>query len=267
MLGSWLLAVERLGIRGLIPDPMLPMTHGQRLTLLLPLAYLLGSIPFGMVVGRMKGVDPTRHGSGNIGATNVGRLLGRKYFFIVFFLDMFKGLLPMLMAAVLLSDHPNAGGFLPAKLNVFWLLIGFAAIGGHMFSVFLKFKGGKGIATSLGVMLGLFPYFTLPGLLVFLLWVLIFLPTRYVSLASILGAAAFPFVYMGVGRWRGWPIFNQQLPLTVFSIVLAILIVYKHRSNIKRLLAGKEQHFHPAKKKSRKHHHHSSEADASAGNA
>jgi len=88
----------------LVPEFMKEMTHGQRLCLLFPVAYLLGSIPFGMVVGRMKGIDVTSKGSGNIGATNVGRLLGRKYFYLVFFLDMFKGLLPMLAACFLLSD-------------------------------------------------------------------------------------------------------------------------------------------------------------------
>src|SRR5277367_6491584 len=116
------------------------MTPSSLLLALIPIAYLLGSIPFGLIVGRMKGVDPRKAGSGNIGATNVGRLLGAKYFAIVFVLDLCKGLTPMLLAAAALR------GKVPTQLDyVLWLLIGFAAIAGHMFSLFIRFKGGKGV--------------------------------------------------------------------------------------------------------------------------
>ena len=234
-----------------IPEFMKDMTPGQRLSLLFPVAYLLGSIPFGMVVGRWKGIDVTRQGSGNIGATNVGRLLGKKYFYIVFFLDLFKGLLPVLAAHFLLVDvRRDSNGFLPANIYLLWLAIGFASIGGHMFSVFMKFKGGKGIATSLGVMLGLFPYFTLPAVPVFFIWLIVFKATRYVSLASIIGAVSFPIVYLIVGYARGWPVFREQLPLTIFAFVVAALIVIKHRGNIRRLREGREPHYHPAKHRS-----------------
>ena len=249
----------------LIPEFMAHpnMTPHQRVTLLLPFAYMLGSIPFGAVIGRMKGQDLMQHGSGNIGATNAGRVLGRKYFFIVFFLDMFKGLLPMLLAGLLMSDvlaeHP-----LDYKQNMMWLAVGFAAIIGHMFSAFLKFKGGKGIATSSGVILGLFPYFTLPGVAIFLVWGIVFKLTKYVSLASICGAIAFPIAYFAIGKWLNWPIFGEQLPLGIFSVIVAALLVYKHRSNIKRLMAGKEPHYHP-RRSSDDHHHRHHEADATAG--
>ncbi len=238
---------------------MRPMTAGERLSLLLPVAYILGSIPFGVIVGRLKGKDITRHGSGNIGATNVGRLLGRKYFYIVFFLDMFKGLLPMVFASILLSDQkltPTGGH--PTNVYVLWLAIGFAAIIGHMFTVFLRFKGGKGIATSLGVILGLYPYLTLPGLVIFAMWLVVFAAFRYISLASITAAGAFPLAYVGVGLWRKWDVFGEQLPLLIFSIVVAALILYKHRGNMRRLMQGKEPHYHHHRKdgeESAEHHH------------
>src|SRR3712207_4017573 len=137
----------------------------QQVGLLVPVAYLLGSVPFGLIVGRAKGVDPRTSGSGNIGATNVGRLLGGKFFALVFVLDLLKGLLPMIAAGLVLGFRAeDRTGYL------LWLLVGFAAILGHMFSAFLKFKGGKGVATSAGVMLGLWPYFTLPGLVGAAVW-------------------------------------------------------------------------------------------------
>src|SRR5258707_4724930 len=134
---------------------------------LLPVAYVLGSVPFGLIVGMTKGVDPRKAGSGNIGATNVARLLGKKFFFIVFTLDVLKGLLPMLAAAFIVHRYvpkPDALVFL------LWILVGFGSIVGHMFSCFIGFKGGKGVATSCGVILGLFPYYTLPAVIVIAMW-------------------------------------------------------------------------------------------------
>lgn len=236
--------------RDLVPAIFKDMTAGQRLSLLLPIAYLLGSIPFGMVVGRMKGIDVTRHGSGNIGATNVGRLLGRKYFYLVFTLDLLKGLLPMLAGFALLTDVKRDDyGYLNAGVYLLWLVIGFACIAGHMFSVFMKFKGGKGIATSLGVMVGLYPYFTLPAVPVLILWLMIFAYSRYISLSSIIAAVSFPVWYLLIGNFLDWPVMDKQLALTVFSVVVAILIVVKHRGNIRRLMDGREPHYHPAKSK------------------
>jgi glycerol-3-phosphate acyltransferase PlsY len=207
---------------------------------LLPVAYLVGSIPFGLIVALSKGVDPRKAGSGNIGATNVGRLLGGRYFALVFTLDLLKGLIPTAAAAVILYGRAHT----PTDY-LLWLLVGFAAIAGHMFSVFLGFKGGKGVATSAGVLLGVFPYFTLPGVLSILTWVALFKAKRYVSLASIVGSALFPVYYVVVGLLMGWPVFTAQLPLLVFATVMAALIVYKHRSNIARLRAGTESRFVP----------------------
>jgi glycerol-3-phosphate acyltransferase PlsY len=214
------------------------MTDAQPIiALLIPLAYFLGSVPFGLIVGLAKGIDPRTAGSGNIGATNLGRLLGGKYFALVFTLDLLKGMLPMLAASFVLRDDARA---LTITDYLLWLGVGMAAILGHMFSAFLKFKGGKGVATSAGVMLGLWPYFTVPGLVAIGAFVLIVLVTRYVSVGSMGGAVLFPVAYVVIGRWRGWDVLGSQLPLLVFGVLVALLIVYKHRSNIARLIAGTE---------------------------
>ena len=218
------------------------MTQTQLLLVtVLPLAYLLGSIPFGLIIGLAKGVDPRKAGSGNIGATNVGRLLGGKFFALCFVLDLFKGLLPMLIAGSII--HRANGGGNPTVSYILWLLIGFAAILGHMCSVFLKFKGGKGVATSAGVVMGLYPFYTLPGSLALLVWLIVFLIWRYVSLASIVAAISFALLYAAVGQLLHWPIFTQQLPLLIFAILVATLVVVRHRTNIQRLMAGTEHGF------------------------
>jgi glycerol-3-phosphate acyltransferase PlsY len=162
---------------------------------------------------------------------------------VVFLLDLLKGMLPMLAAGALLRGEPHV-----ARTYALWLAVGFTAIVGHMFSVFLGFKGGKGVATSSGVVLGLFPYFTIPGLLCLLLWFVTFKATRYVSLASILAALAFPVIYVLIGlEWR-WPVFGGQWPLLAFAALVAAMIVWKHRSNIARLRAGTEHRFDPSAK-------------------
>src|SRR3954463_16562296 len=159
------------------------MSPLQQLLVLAAISYFLGSIPFGLIVGLAKGVDPRKAGSGNIGATNVGRLLGGKFFALVFFLDMLKGLLPMLAAGFALQWRAQS------QIHyILWLLVGFAAIAGHMFSIFLKFKGGKGVATGAGVALGVFPYYPLPAVVALLVFVAVFKTSRIVSLASIVGA-------------------------------------------------------------------------------
>ena len=207
---------------------------------LIPLAYLIGSIPFGLIVALSRGIDPRTAGSKNIGATNVGRLLGGKFFAIVFTLDLLKGLIPTAAAgAIVHATHQNS----TSVDYLLWLLAAAAAIFGHMFSLFLRFKGGKGVATSAGVLLGIFPYYTLPGLIAIGIWCLIFFITRYVSLASILGSAAFPLIYVAVGAALGWPLLSAQLPLLLFALLIPTMILIKHRSNIARLRAGTENRF------------------------
>jgi glycerol-3-phosphate acyltransferase PlsY len=208
------------------------------LLVLIPIAYVVGSIPFGLMVGLAKGIDPRKIGSGNIGATNVGRALGRKFFLIVFFLDMLKGMIPVIVARLLFFQGQNH-----ASDYVLWLLVGFAAILGHMFSPFLGFKGGKGVATSAGVVLGVFPWYTYPGLIAIAVWCVLFAAKRYVSLASMVAAAVFPVAYLAMGVLLGWPIFREQLPLLIFATLVAAMIVFKHRTNITRLRAGTESRF------------------------
>ena len=214
------------------------MTPNHLLLLCFALAaYAAGSIPFGLIVGLAKGIDPRKAGSGNIGATNVGRLLGVQFFALVFSLDFLKGMLPALAAAWFVrSRFPQPD----AWVYIYWLLVGFAAILGHMYSLFIGFQGGKGVATSIGVIFGIFPYFTGAGLIVAAVWLLFFFATRYVSVASIAAAAALPIAYAGLGLMQGWPIVGRQFPLLVFTLVVAFMIVYKHRGNIARLRAGTE---------------------------
>ncbi|QOV87686.1 glycerol-3-phosphate 1-O-acyltransferase PlsY [Humisphaera borealis] len=210
----------------------------QTLLYLIPVAYLVGSVPFGLIVGKMRGIDVRTAGSGNIGATNVGRLLGAKYFALVFVLDMLKGLGPMVAAGGVLGFVAN-----DSLTYLLWLAVGFTAILGHMFSVFLKFKGGKGVATSAGVVLGLFPYFTLPAATALAIWGALFGRTKIVSLASIAAAIAFPLVYLGFAIAGDWHPFGEQLPLLLFSLLMAAMIVLRHRTNISRLRAGTEHRF------------------------
>ncbi len=211
------------------------MTPAQILIALIPAAYLIGSIPFGLVVGLAKGIDPRKAGSGNIGATNIGRLLGGKFFALVFTLDLLKGAVPTLLAGAAL--HFTAGDRLTYLL---WMLVGFAAIVGHLFSIFMKFKGGKGVATSAGVLLGIFPFFTLPAFFGVIVFLIVFALTKTISLCSMIGAAAFPIIYAIIGNLKGWDILGAQLPLLAFAIFVPVMIIYKHRGNIARLRAGTE---------------------------
>jgi glycerol-3-phosphate acyltransferase PlsY len=214
------------------------MNTQTQLLMLIPLAYLAGCVPFGLLVGLANGVDPRKAGSGNIGATNVGRLLGGRFFAIVFTLDLLKSLLPMIGAGAMIGFAPQ-----DSRTYLLWLLVGFAAIIGHMFPVFLKFRGGKGVATSAGVLLGLWPYYTLPGLVAIAIWTGVFLIWRYVSLASMVGTVCFAILYTVAGQVLRWDVFGRQLPLLVFAWVVAGLIVYKHKGNIARLRAGTENRF------------------------
>ena len=207
------------------------------LAVLVLIAYVIGSIPFGLLIGLSKGIDVRTAGSNNIGASNVGRLLGRRYFWIVFGLDGFKGLLPMLAASVVV--HTSR---VPATPGVYglWMAVGFAALVGHMFSLFLKFRGGKGVATTAGIVLGLWPYYTFTGVIMLSVFGVVFQLTRYISLGSMIGALAFPASYVPIALAMGWGPFGPQWPLTVFSGLVAFLVIYKHRSNIARLRAGTE---------------------------
>jgi acyl phosphate:glycerol-3-phosphate acyltransferase len=207
---------------------------------MIPASYVAGSVPFGLLVGLARGVDVRRAGSGNIGATNVGRLLGGRYFALVFVLDLLKSLGPMLAAGWTIRRFGLVEDW---RIYLLWLGVGLAAVLGHMFSLFLKFKGGKGVATSAGMVLGLWPYYTLPAAAAVLVWVGVFLVWRYVSLASMAGAAVFPMAYVAIGLAAGWPVFSQQLPLLLASGGVGAMVILRHRANIARLRAGTEHRF------------------------
>ena len=141
-------------------------------------AYLLGSVPFGIIIAKAHGKDLRKIGSGNIGATNLTRALGKKWGYICFALDVSKSLVPMLIALCLLSLPPTTGELF------LWLATGVAAIVGHVFPVFAGFKGGKGVATSFGVGLGLYPYYTICAMIAFAVWLMAVVIWRYISLVS-----------------------------------------------------------------------------------
>jgi glycerol-3-phosphate acyltransferase PlsY len=216
------------------------MSPRLQLICLILAAYFIGGIPFGLIVGRSRGIDPRKAGSGNIGATNLGRLLGVQFFALVFSLDVLKGLLPMLAASVVVHRH-----FLDpdALVYLLWLLVGLMAIIGHMFSCFIGFKGGKGVSTSAGVVLGLFPFYTWPGLFCLACWAVLFAWSRLVSLASILAAGLFPIAFVVFGLLGCYPLTIRQWPLIFFAALMAAMIIFKHRANIARLRSGTEHRF------------------------
>jgi len=217
------------------------LTTNNAIFLILPLlGYLLGAIPFGYLIGRAHGVDIRTQGSGNIGSTNVGRILGRKWGIICFFLDVAKGFLPTWWTGHYLALNTSDSSGLSVASQLLWLLVAAACILGHMFSLYLRFQGGKGVATSLGALLGVWPYFTLAGLVAFFIWLAVWGSLRYVSLASIIAALSFPIAFL-ILIWRipAWR-FNQLISLFIFSSLMALLVILRHRSNIRRLLAGTE---------------------------
>lgn len=189
------------------------------------LTYLIGSIPTAYIFGRIiKGIDIRNFGSGNVGATNVYRLIGKVPAFIVLFIDALKGFAPVLLFPAIFNIDKN---LLNPELTS--ILIGVACISGHVWMVFLKFKGGKGVATTSGVMLAIAPKVFLIALIV---WVIIFLLFRYVSLASITAAISLPIASL---------VMNKAFPLVLFSITICFIGTYKHKSNISRLLKGEEK--------------------------
>lgn len=207
--------------------------------LLVAFACFCGSLPFGYLAGKLKGIDIRQHGSGNIGATNVLRVLGKGIGIPVFILDMLKGLLPTLLAGYVMN-RLGAGENVAALVSV---LAAAASVLGHNYTFWLGFKGGKGIATSTGALLGLAP---LALLIVLLVWIVVFYSTRYVALASIVAAMALPIAMAGLMTWQGtW---NQVL--LGFGIVMGVLAVVRHRANIQRLLSGTENRFEKKKKAS-----------------
>jgi glycerol-3-phosphate acyltransferase PlsY len=210
-------------------------------------AYLIGGIPFGLLLARARGVDIRQVGSGNIGAANVGRALGFRWGLAVFLLDMAKGLAAVVGAAVIFSRSADMAA-LPSNVRLLcWLGVGLAAVMGHNYCVYLGFRGGKGVATSLGVTLGFFPDLTVPALVALVSWGACVAVWRISSLASIVAGILFPiavFVFALIARGA---VFDRW-PFVVFSLLLAALIIVRHRANIGRLIKGTEPRLGQPKK-------------------
>ncbi len=194
-------------------------------------AYLIGGIPFGYLIGRMRGIDVRTVGSKNIGATNVFRTVGKKWGLLAFALDVAKGLVPTLLAK---SFAPTA--WLP-------LAVGVTCVVGHMLTPYMKFKGGKGVATAFGMLIGLVP--ALVGV-AFLVFVAAFALSNYISLGSCLAAA-----FLAVSVWFPWLGVKgvADLPQCILVTVIALFVIWKHRSNIKRLVSGTENKIYIFKRK------------------
>ncbi len=184
-------------------------------------SYLIGSIPTGYWISRLKGIDVRQHGSGNLGATNVFRVLGKPAGIVTLVVDALKGVICVTWIAYLFAN---------SHINLDWLRVlnGFAAIIGHNWTIFLKFKGGKGVATSAGIIIGLEPYAFLICLIIFLILVSL---TRIVSIGSLSTALALPIIFI----WK-----HEPLPQLIFALVASILVIYRHKENIKRIWLGKE---------------------------
>ncbi len=188
------------------------MTHA----LLILFAYLVGSIPIGVLLARLKGKDPRKVGSGNIGATNVMRSAGKMLGILTLLGDVLKGFIPTFIAIRL------------GEPVLVIALVGLAVFSGHLFPVFLKFKGGKGVATGAGVFLAIHP---LVILISFIIFVIVFLIWKYVSLGSLVGTAVIPLLFV---------LLKAPLEYIFFSLLIACCVFIKHKENIKRLLAGTE---------------------------
>jgi len=199
-------------------------------------AYIIGSIPTAYIFGRvLKGIDIRQYGSGNVGATNTFRVIGKLPGIIVLVIDILKGFVCVTyLAGLFLSIAPVT------RPEFYKVLVGLSAIAGHNWTVFLKFKGGKGVATSSGVVIGLIPKIFL---LSFAVWSLVFFITGFVSLASIIAAISISIFSL---------VFGEPTEVVVFMSILCLIIVYKHRSNIKRLHDGEEKRIELFKRSSRR---------------
>jgi glycerol-3-phosphate acyltransferase PlsY len=200
-------------------------------------AYLCGSIPFGLLIGRAQGVDIRRHGSCNIGATNCGRVLGRKWGLICFVLDVAKGTAPVLIAGWWFGwiDGAVIGGIDAWT----WLALAVLTVMGHVLPVWLSFRGGKGVATGLGALLGVWPYLTLPAVGAAMTWLLFASMIRYVSWASVIAAISLPAWLMLGAHVGGWS-WSTVGPMLLVCGLMVLLVIVRHRQNLVRLAEGTE---------------------------
>jgi len=199
-------------------------------------AYLLGGVPFGLLIGKARGLDIRAHGSGNIGATNAMRVLGKGPGSLCFALDVAKGAAPVLIAGLAsglltqgVTDATDAGA---------WIGVGAAAILGHLFSPYLGFKGGKGVATGFGVFVAYWGVTTLPALAALLVWIALAKLTRYVSVASMGAALTLPIATaVRISLDDAW---DTRWPFMLATGLIAGFVIVKHRGNVRRLMKGTE---------------------------
>jgi len=194
-------------------------------------SYLLGSIPFGYLAGKFAGIDIRKLGSGNIGATNVVRLLGKKYGYPVFALDFLKGFGAVRISMLMATGQSPAWN----SPEIFGIAAAMSCVIGHSYPPWLKFKGGKGVATSAGALFALAPIAALIGVAI---WIVTFWVTRYVSLASVTAAVALPIAIL-LANWRN----PNAKAIFYFSVCIAAVVIWRHRSNLSRLLSGTEPRF------------------------
>jgi acyl phosphate:glycerol-3-phosphate acyltransferase len=255
---DWTFSSEDLNIP--VPDVAPAHIGLHELILLALLAFMAGSVPCGLWISKAFGVDIRQHGSGNIGATNVGRVLGARLGLLCFVMDMLKGFAPVFYIGLYLDVIPGllfARPIQPAHEAWLWTVLMALPILGHMYSPWVGFKGGKGVATGLGALLGVFPYLTIPALGAAVVWGLLVGLTRYVSVASVAATVMLPLMVVGwawisvaatdIGPPRT-PITHALalqgpglIPFYVVTGIMAAFVVWKHRDNLRRLLAGKER--------------------------
>ena len=211
--------------------------------------YLLGSIPFAWVIGKLRGVDIRTVGSKNIGATNLGRTLGKRFFWLAFLLDAAKGFVPVLAAVITVQRWNGKQEVVPPDWYPIpmWapLITAAACVAGHLFPIWLKFKGGKAVATGFGVVLAFWPLFTLAGIAAGLFFVFMLMVYRYISLASMTSAALFAvLVAVLASRHNDYLDMYQPVPdryvLIGVACGFALMIILRHRANISRLINGTE---------------------------
>ena len=202
------------------------------LAVLLAGSYLLGSIPFGYLAGLLAGIDIRQVGSGNVGATNVVRVLGKKYGYPVFALDVLKGFGPVKISMLMAPGLPQQWN----SPEIFGIIAAISSVLGHLYPPWLKFKGGKGVATSAGALLALTPIATLIGVAV---WIIVFWLTGYVSLASMTAAILLPIVIFVLRSQDP----NKGKPLVCSAVCVAAIVIWRHRSNLSRLIRGTEPRF------------------------
>lgn len=207
-------------------------------------AYLVGGIPFGLLIGMARGIDIREHGSKNIGATNTWRVLGKKAGITCFILDVLKGAVPVLVSGAVM--HTLGARTLDQTTSWWWLSVGIAAVLGHMFSPYIGFKGGKGVATGFGAMAAFWPHVTVTAFLALAIWIVCAKVSRMVSVSSCIAAVSMP-LSLALLRLLGWPAegLSGAFPYLGVTSILAILVVWRHRSNLVRVLNGTENKLGP----------------------